>query len=99
MSPVTGPLFRPRSVRGDYPPGADLQRHRMLSFGMTHRRSPDRGAGTAGFLLGFAIALAIAGMTLWILRGSAVRIDTSRPAVVHRIQQLQRLETVVYGMD
>ena len=45
------------------------------------------------------MAIAIAGLTLWIMRGSGVRIDTSRPAVVHRIQQLQRLETVVYGMD
>jgi hypothetical protein len=33
------------------------------------------------------------------LFGRSTRIDVSQPAVVHRIQQLQRLETVVYTMD
>jgi alkylation response protein AidB-like acyl-CoA dehydrogenase len=53
-----------------------------------------------GFLLGFVLAaLLAAGALFWILRSDGVRIDTSRPTVVHHIRQLQRLETVVYGMD
>ena len=51
------------------------------------------------FALGFALAAAIAATVFWLARGSATRIDTSRPTVVHHIRQLQRLETVVYGMD
>jgi hypothetical protein len=50
-------------------------------------------------MFGFALAAIAAGFGWWLVRGPGVRIDTSRPAVVHRIQQLQRLETVVYGMD
>jgi Protein of unknown function (DUF4230) len=33
------------------------------------------------------------------ITGRTLRIDTSRPTVVARIQQLQRLETVSYSMD
>jgi hypothetical protein len=33
------------------------------------------------------------------LFGRSTRIDVSQPTVVHRIQQLQRLETIVYTMD
>src|SRR5215471_14051988 len=51
------------------------------------------------FVAGFALAAVIGGAAAWLVRGSGMRIDTSRPTVVHRIQQLQRLETVVYGMD
>jgi hypothetical protein len=41
-----------------------------------------------------------AGLGLWhALTARSSRIDLSRPAVVRRIQQLQRLETVVYSMD
>ena len=41
-----------------------------------------------------------AGQGLWhAFTARSSRIDLSRPAVVHRIQQLQRLETVVYSMD
>lgn len=58
-----------------------------------------RGSTRSGFLFGFVIASVVTGLAWWLVRGSGVRIDTSRPAVVHRIQQLQRLETVVYGMD
>ncbi len=65
---------------------------------MNYRGLSPRGSTTVGFLVGLAIAV-IAGPGLWVVRGPGVRIDTSRPAVVHRIQQLQRLETVVYGMD
>src|SRR5579864_4329103 len=51
------------------------------------------------FLFGFALAAAISAVALWVIRGSGLRIDMSRPTVVHHIQELQRLETVVYGMD
>ena len=60
-----------------------------------------RGGATIGFLLGFVIA-ALLGVLAWLMFRSdprAVRIDTSRPAVVNQIQRLQRLETVVFGMD
>ena len=60
---------------------------------------PERGSTITGVLFGLAIAMLIGGLALWFIRGGSVRIDTSRPAVVHRIQQLQRLETVVFGMD
>jgi hypothetical protein len=58
-----------------------------------------RGSTTSGFLLGLAITAVIAALAWWLVPGSGVRIDTSRPAVVQRIQQLERLETVVYWMD
>ena len=45
------------------------------------------------------LAAALAAFGFWLLRGSGIRIDTSRPTVVQHIRQLQRLETVVYGMD
>ena len=39
-------------------------------------------------------------MVAWLLFfQSGLRIDLSRPAVVQRIQRLQRLETVVYSME
>lgn len=62
---------------------------------------PERGGATIGFVLGFVIA-ALLGVLAWFVFRSnprAVRIDTSRPAVVSQIQRLQRLETVVFGMD
>lgn len=55
-----------------------------------------------GFLLGFAASSLIASLLVWrVLTSStdATRIDTSRPTVVRHVQQLQRLETVVFGMD
>jgi hypothetical protein len=64
---------------------------------MLHRIA--RGSTATGLLLGIALAFLIGGVTLWFARGSGMRIDTSRPAVVRRIQELQRLETVVFGMD
>jgi hypothetical protein len=56
--------------------------------------------GFAGFGAGFVIATILALTVTWLLffRGSP-RIDVSRPAVVQQIQQLQRLETVVYSME
>src|SRR5262245_12811306 len=60
-----------------------------------------RGGATIGFLLGFVIAALLVTMAWWIFApGSrAPRIDTSRPAIVSQIQRLQRLETVVFGLD
>lgn len=63
--------------------------------------------GVLGVILGGAIVLIASRVTtdsaaqgLWhALTARSSSIDLSRPAVVHRIQQLQRLETVVYSMD
>src|SRR4029079_12474120 len=64
---------------------------------MLHRIA--RGSTATGLLLGIALAFLIGGVTLWFARGSRMPIDTSRPAVFRRIQELERLETVVFGMD
>lgn len=46
------------------------------------------------------IALAVAATTgWWLFFRDGARIDISRPTVVQHIQQLQRLETVVYSME
>jgi hypothetical protein len=55
--------------------------------------------GFAGFVVGVLFAGLIAALGFWYVRRSGVVIDTSRPTVVRHIRQLQRLETVVYGMD
>ncbi|MGE3512474.1 MAG: DUF4230 domain-containing protein [Vicinamibacterales bacterium] len=57
------------------------------------------GSTTSGFLVGFVGTALLTGLSWWLLHGATIRIDTSRPAVIHRIQRLQRLETVVYEMD
>jgi Protein of unknown function (DUF4230) len=51
------------------------------------------------FVGGVLVAAVIGLLGLWYVRWSGVTIDTSRPTVVRHIRQLQRLETVVYGMD
>jgi hypothetical protein len=52
------------------------------------------------FLAGLAAAGALAMVVGWLLFfRSGLHIDLSRPAVVQRIQRLQRLETVVYSME
>jgi len=57
-------------------------------------------AGFAGFLFGFGAAAAIAIVIAWLwFFGDSPRIDISRPSVVQQIQQLQRLETVVFSME
>ena len=57
-------------------------------------------AGFAGFVAGFAVAGAAAMVIAYLLFfGDSTRIDLSRPTVVQHIQQLQRLETVVYSME
>jgi hypothetical protein len=64
----------------------------------------------AAFLLGILLGVAgIAGLSrqsdswwsrvLGSLVGRSTRVDVSQPTVVNKIQQLQRLETVVYTMD
>jgi hypothetical protein len=59
------------------------------------RRSP-----IVAFLLGLVAATALAVLVGWLLFfQSGLHIDLSRPAVVQRIQRLQRLETVVYSME
>jgi hypothetical protein len=61
--------------------------------------SSSKGSSVVSFVLGLVIALlSVAVVVLWF-RGGSGRIDTSRPAVVRHVQQLQRLETVVFGMD
>lgn len=57
-------------------------------------------SGVAGFILGFVLALMLALAAGWVVffRGGS-RVDISQPTVVQHIQQLQRLETVVYSME
>jgi hypothetical protein len=57
-------------------------------------------SGIAGFFVGFVLAMVLAIGAGWVVffRGGS-RIDLSRPTVVQQIQQLQRLETVVYSME
>ncbi len=54
-----------------------------------------------GFLVGFLAAAVIATAIIWKTGfwSDRPRIDTSRPAVVRQVQQLQRLETVVFRID
>jgi hypothetical protein len=55
--------------------------------------------GLFGFVAGFALAFAFA-VTAWaIFWRSGRHIDLSRPTVVQHVQQLQRLETVVFSME
>ena len=59
------------------------------------RRSP-----ILAFLAGLVAAGALTAVVGWLLFfRSGLHIDLSRPAVVQRIQRLQRLETVVYSME
>ena len=64
------------------------------------RRPRAMFAGVSGFVAGFLLAALLAAVCGWALffRGG-VRLDMSRPTVVHQVQQLQRLETVVYSME
>jgi hypothetical protein len=57
-------------------------------------------SGVAGFVAGFFIAMLLALALGWVVffRGGS-RVDISGPTVIQQIQQLQRLETVVYSME
>ena len=62
------------------------------------------GNTAARTMMGFVAGLAVAAMVVLLARQfdffrTGPRIDTSRPSVVRQIQQLQRLETVVFAMD
>ena len=57
-------------------------------------------AGLSGFAAGFLLAALLAAVGGWALFWrSGTRLDMSRATVVHQVQQLQRLETVVYSME
>lgn len=52
------------------------------------------------YLLGAVTGVLAAIVVAWLLYfQGGIRIDLSQPAVVQRIQRLQRLETVVYSME
>ena len=55
--------------------------------------------GLFGFVGGFALAFAFAVIAWALFWRSGRHIDLSRPTVVQHVQQLQRLETVVYSME
>jgi len=60
--------------------------------------------GIALGVLGFVVVARQAAPSFWNgwaerLLGRGTKIDVSQPTVVNKIQQLQRLETVVYTMD
>jgi hypothetical protein len=57
-------------------------------------------SGVAGFVAGFIVAMLLALAAGWVVffRGNS-RVDISQPTVIQQIQQLQRLETVVYSME
>ena len=64
------------------------------------RPVPSRISVVVGFLLGFIVASLMAAVVILLFRGGGPpRIDTSSPTVIRQIQQLQRLETVVFNMD
>jgi hypothetical protein len=62
--------------------------------------SPSRRSPVLAFVVGVLVTAALSTVVAWLLFfQSGFRIDLSRPAVVQRIQRLQRLETVVYSME
>lgn len=69
--------------------------------------TPGRGRWVVALLAGILVGVASVAMlsrqsdsSLWSrLLGRSTHVDVSQPSVVNKIQQLQRLETVVYTMD
>lgn len=81
---------------------------RTTNFSMYRERQRSRfPAVLLGLLLGFIAFAIFAHETktgVWdrvadIATGRSLAIDTSQPAVVNKIQRLQRLETVTYSLD
>jgi hypothetical protein len=67
---------------------------------MTNAPARSSAVGTiAGFALGAVAATIVTLAIAWLFFRDPYRIDVSRPTVVQQIQQLQRLETVVYNME
>jgi hypothetical protein len=67
---------------------------------MTNQPPRSSAFGTiAGFALGLVVATAVTLVAVWLFFRDPSRVDVSRPTVVQQIQQLQRLETVVYSME
>ena len=65
------------------------------------RRPINRASALVGALIGFAFATLLA-VVLWVVVWKSAggrRIDLSQPTVIHQIQQLHRLETVVFKME
>lgn len=60
-----------------------------------------RAALIGGFLGGFVVASLIGAWAVMRLTTGygGPRLDTSRPAIVRQVRQLERLETVVFAMD
>ena len=57
-------------------------------------------SAVGGFAFGFIAATLLTLAAIWLLFfRDSTRIDVSRPTVVQQIQQLQRLETVVYSLE
>jgi hypothetical protein len=57
-------------------------------------------SGVLGFIAGFVIAVVLSmAAGWWLFFRAGTRIDVSQPTVVQHIQQLQRLETVVFSME
>ena len=66
------------------------------------RRGGSRGfSGGAWFLAGVALSALAGGWLFWRFsqRSNSTRVDVSQPTIVRQIQQLERLETVVYRME
>jgi len=62
--------------------------------------APPRRSPILAFIVGVALTAVVAVVVAWLLFfKSGLHLDMSRPAVVQRIQRLQRLETVVYSME
>lgn len=67
---------------------------------MTNPPARSSSLGTiAGFAVGCVLATVMTLTAAWFFFRDPFRVDVSRPTVVQQIQQLQRLETVVYSME
>src|SRR5262245_3137673 len=70
------------------------------SGGLRHGRMRRFSGSTMAFAAGLVVAGAICfALYLWLRPTRGTVIDVSRVTVVRQIQQLARLETVMFGMD